>query len=413
MKTDFKTDLSLLSENIKKKIEEYLPDENVKLVKTKNNEYSIIKNNLRLYSIYKPTEEVNKFIKTINIEENNIVILLGFGLGYHFQKIFNSFKFKKIFIIEYNYDVLYFAFQLFDYSTFLRKENVYFVDTTNDTSFLDFLADNISLDELDKIKIIKIDNIIKSEREKFINALVLITKLYNFKIINFGTIVKFSREWQNNTLRNLLNLNNTNNISNFKNIFNNKPILIVCAGPSLENKIEYIKKLKSHIIIAAVDTATKVLLDNGIKPDIIAIVDSQAINYSLIKDLDLSDIYLLINLIVPPEIYQKHSPKKIIIYNSNTPVLDWFEKNFNIKIGYLKSGGSVSTILFSFAIFTGCNPIIFVGQDLSFPEMKIYSQGTKKEELYLSALNKFITYETFIFNNYLYNENIITEKDIY
>ena len=57
-----------------------------------------------------------------------------------------------------------------------------------------------------------------------------------------------------------------------------KPVLVLGAGASIEDRLSWIKKKKNRLIIIAVDTVLPVLYTHRIKPDYIFILESQYIN---------------------------------------------------------------------------------------------------------------------------------------
>ena len=91
------------------------------------------------------------------------------------------------------------------------------------------------------------------------------------------------KKWEEN-----YNINVSNNFfgnwlkySNFVNFqwkkFKDKPLIVVFAGPSLDDNIKELKKLNGKATIMCVDVIVFKLLEIGIKPDIVVNVDPQNI----------------------------------------------------------------------------------------------------------------------------------------
>lgn len=406
-----KNNLNFLPKEIIKKINETNINKNVEILPAKSNSVTVKVNNTYVYSKYNPVKETERAIKKYNINENSVIFLIGFGLGYNLIEITNNYKYKKIFIIEHNYNILNVAFNYNDILDYLKQYNVFFLNTEDENQFIDTISDNLNIAELKNTIIIQNDILTSFKPNKFKYSISLINKILNFKKVNFNTISMFKKEWLENTFENLLYLENLYEFSELKEKLKNMPLLIVGAGPSVDENIEEIKKLKNKVIIACVDTAAKILLEADIVPDIIAVADSQQVNYNLIKDLDLKDSIILTNLIIYPELFKKFIHNKKLIYNSGTPILEKIKEKYNINLPDLKSGGSVSTILLSFGIYCNCNPIIFTGQDLSYPNLQFYGKGTAKDSGILNSLSKFNTFETYYLSTININ-NYIFEKDI-
>lgn len=403
-----KTNISLLPEEIQNKIL-YTVD-TTEIIKTKSCDFTISKNNVLIYSQYNPIKETKRNISKYNITIDSIIFLFGFGLGYNLTEIFDNYKWKNIFIIDYNYDILNKAFEYFDYSSYLKHNNIHFLNTENETALIDTISDNLQISDIKNCIFIKNTRLLQFNPEKFSHIIKLINKIINFKIISFNTNSLFKEEWITHTFTNILKLNKTLDFNDLSGKLKNLPIIIIGAGPSLNNHINEIKKLQGKVLIAAVDTAVKILIDSDIIPDIIAIADSQKINYDLIKNCDIKDSLVLTNLIAFPDLFDKKN-NNFLVYNSGTPLLSEIENKFQIRFPELKTGGSVTTLILSFSIFCGCNPIIFDGMDLSFPNLQFYSKGTQKDENIFKNISKFNTPEIYYYNNFI-NNTYIFENDI-
>src|SRR5206468_3433675 len=66
-----------------------------------------------------------------------------------------------------------------------------------------------------------------------------------------------------------------------------------------------------------------------------------------------------------------------------------------MKLGKAKlpSGATVAHLAYYLAEFVGCNPIIFIGQDLGFSEGLCYAPGTSYEDVWRPELSRFCTLE--------------------
>ena len=207
---------------------------------------------------------------------------------------------------------------------------------------------------------------------------------------------------------NLRFLQSSYDISLLKKFYAGKPAVIAAAGPSLDNNLKYLDSVKNNCIIFSVDTALSALLKYSISPDFVCSVDSQYINYLLIKGLHKNNISLISTLIANPNTLEEFKDSPMFFFNTKSAVDNYFYKN-GVPLTFAKSGGSVATSLFSVCRELGCNPIIFIGQDLSFSSSKSHSIVTRKLENNINKINKFSTYET----NFFYeNIDMIYQKDI-
>lgn len=72
-------------------------------------------------------------------------------------------------------------------------------------------------------------------------------------------------------------------------LFTSKPVLILTAGPSFQENIEFVRKHHDKFIIIAVSSLLKKLFDEGIKPDIVTHLDGFDIANTLFDGFDAKE----------------------------------------------------------------------------------------------------------------------------
>lgn len=90
-----------------------------------------------------------------------------------------------------------------------------------------------------------------------------------------------------------------------------KPLVVVGSGPSLDKRIESLKKVRDKVVVVSAGTGLRPLLANGVKPDYHAELDPSYLIYQLLSDIGedkIRDIPLLaVNEINPfvPTLFDK------------------------------------------------------------------------------------------------------------
>ena len=137
--------------------------------------------------------------------------------------------------------------------------------------------------------------------------------------------------------------------------FENEPVILVAAGPSLDESLEELKKLSGKLKIFAVGSALNTLMLNKIKPDMFCIIDGSQIIEDQIKGYEDLDIPMCYLSTASRWAVKAYKGPRFIFYN---------EENKDKTI--IETGKSVATAIFSIAIKGRAKRIIFVGQDLGF-----------------------------------------------
>jgi len=103
------------------------PSGKLEILKSRDGNYTAKLENKQIHSVYKPISEAKKLMKSLDLENKDIIVQLGFGLGYYTKELLSVVgKKTKLFIIEDNLELLKRAFEIFDFSNILLNEDVFF-----------------------------------------------------------------------------------------------------------------------------------------------------------------------------------------------------------------------------------------------------------------------------------------------
>jgi hypothetical protein len=169
-------------------------------------------------------------------------------------------------------------------------------------------------------------------------------------------------------------------------------MLIVSPGPSLDKNVDQVKEFKGKALIVAPAQSARALTSVGVIPDIIVIADPNEMQY-LLEGVPMEHVTaLVLGVTCHPELYEKYA-NKIITFNANLGLDAWISDIFN-DTTKLPAGGSVSTDALCMGVFLKCNPIILVGQDLSFSEDKQYANVSADGQVKIikNEINNTISY---------------------
>ena len=197
------------------------------------------------------------------------------------------------------------------------------------------------------------------------------------------------------------------------NIFEKKlppdlPVLILAAGPSLEEILPHLAELKKRCIIVAVDTVLRACLKNGVEPDFIVLSDPQYWAYRHIAGLSSPSSILITESAAYPALFRFPCKKKLMI-SSLFPLGQYIESKIGNK-GQLVAGGSVSTTAWDFARFAGAREIFFAGLDLGYPSLQTHIRGSTFEEAAHSKSGRFNPAEKFLVSS-LYGADVVKAEN--
>jgi hypothetical protein len=195
--------------------------------------------------------------------------------------------------------------------------------------------------------------------------------------IHQNTVRSFSQTWIEQGARNLPHLARWPTIEDVGTAFAGLPMVIVAPGPSLAKNIAQLRELQGRAIICCFNHSLKPVLAAGIVPDVIVSVDPQDIRYHF-EGCDLSRSYLVNGATVHPALFDLPA-RGTLTLASNGAIDSWLFAALG-GVPEVGGGGSVATTAFSLALRWRCDPIVFLGLDLSFSGGRYYVETSTDGE---------------------------------
>ncbi|MAT87324.1 MAG: hypothetical protein CL532_02070 [Aestuariivita sp.] len=151
----------------------------------------------------------------------------------------------------------------------------------------------------------------------------------------------------------------------------NKPVIVVSPGPSLQSDIEQLKRNRENVVIFAVAQACPALAKHEISPDLVCVVDPM--DYSeVLRDLDTSRIKaLILSDGVHPNFFSTWPLIKKVILPSDFSAFDNSAYLSNPTFDWMAGSVSVSTL--KIAVGLKASIIGLMGQDLSISSGSYYN----------------------------------------
>jgi hypothetical protein len=181
-------------------------------------------------------------------------------------------------------------------------------------------------------------------------------------------------------------------INRLAGAYRGQPAVIVSAGPSLQKNKHLLSGLEEKAVLIAVQTTLQPLLEMGVEPHFVTSLDYHEICTRFFERLPSS---IRTELVAEP----KATPRVLEMMTGPVSLIgnDFAEamvRELNLKKAGLTSGATVAHLAFYLAEHLGCDPIIFVGQDLGFSDGLCYTPGTSYEDVWRPELGRFCTLET-------------------
>lgn len=319
--------------------------------------------NFYLNSNNNPYEEAMLFADQYINTEADTYLVFGLGLGYHIRALAEKSPETNIIVYESDINVLRLA-DNFGELDMKRKifKNVSIVSDpdfsqirqalNNITESTEFLIHMPSLKNVE-------NQLIKEKLEEYFVNLSSIKNQKKYLDANFKKNVLLGDE----------------NVDALLFEFQGKTVVLAARGPSLNEDIEGLKRVRDDVILVAVYSVAQLLLDNGIIPDYMVVSDAQTQLSNEIKNEELHKIPLIYVSTAAHNVVESHLGKRyILLQEGYVSSEDIAEQNGNMLFS---TGGSVATVILDICIRFKCAKVICLGLDLAYTNGRSHAEGTR------------------------------------
>lgn len=146
------------------------------------------------------------------------------------------------------------------------------------------------------------------------------------------------------------------------NRFEQLTVVVLAAGPSLDDHIEWVKENRTKLVVIAVSRISKRLLSEGITPDIVSIIDPHTVSYEVSREaleFQPAPILAFSDQGVAEIVSQWTGPK---LYTGTR--LPWRAEEFEFRV----NAPTVSNLAYALAELSNPHQIILLGLDFCLDE---------------------------------------------
>lgn len=345
---------------------------------------------LMVHSRVDPVREAERFAAEGDVSGKDIVVVLGFGFGYHCEALLSVAGERTVILaVDNSPGMVRSAFMSRDLSGLLARDNFFLLLSPDEGSIAAVLRGRSSRNVVFMIH----RGCYQLNPQYYSGVLTMIKSFISTKDVNIATLARFEKTWCSNISRNIATVSGAPGANFFFDKFRGMPAIVVAAGPSLTRSLDFIRENRDRAVIVAVDTSYKILADNGITPHFCMSVDPQLINARYFEGCAATNTVLVADPTVHPSVFRFFRGRRAVT-GIAFDMMKWIEDICGRK-GDLAHGGSVSTSAYDFAKRLGASPVIMVGQDLSFTSGLAHARGSYLDEQIHNKTFRFMNAQMF------------------
>lgn len=315
-----------------------------------------------MHDVHDPMQEAGRIADIIYKPEMEHIIIFGCGLGYLPYKIWErSQGAVKITIYEEDEKILSYA-KSYGVLSWIDEKNLEIICDPDPVKVIKLFVDNIDYVSKEKCIYISYEKKVKFKgiadgQFDYVAALVQ----YNWEL---GDAVKINI-WKNKKSKQI-------SYDELRQRVDKKEWVMVAAGPSLDDNIEFLKESKGSRTIIAVNTVLKRLKKENIVPDLICAADSyeQLVEHIIGAEDFTEGVPLLADWATNWKYTERYRGDKCFVC---TPTSREVAEDEGRSEDIWDVSGTVSCMAMEAAVRLGGKVVYLVGLDLAFPGGKDYA----------------------------------------
>lgn len=338
-----------------------------------------------------PEEEALSYLHLVPQGSQGVVIFVGLGLGTIPSLIFTQRpELQYLLVFEPDLDIFNQALTATDLSALLADPKV--ILQVGPVADMESAVQQASRAiQLEHTHILRHLPSFAYDEKKYLDTNDRMFSVINRLNVAGSTNVKMGLDFLQNRLKNITTTPHNRLAENLRGCMKGIPAILVGGGPSLDKNIDLLVQAQDKAIIFAVDSTFPALVAHHLTPHFLSAIDPDEVIFEKVADYcgHASDTSLLCLSHVTPNVPKTFPAKQVFWCYSSSPLDAWI----NASLGGTITTGDVQTVAhlnLAVAILMGCSPIIFIGQDLSYPTDKSHAAHTvlTSDELMEERLKK-------------------------
>ena len=317
------------------------------------------------YGSHNKKKLIKRWFDGLNLEKESLYAVTGFGDGTHIQYFLeNSSNGAYCIGTEKDTSILRETFSRIDCSKILSHERFGLgTGELDDDFFIDIQSAALTaISEVNSAVFSPLHSVDEGYYDRMRNEL-----LRQYLVVRplMEVNVRTSINIQQNSFTNLKHMATSPDVGELKDQFKEVPFIVIGAGPSLDESINFLRKVQDKAIIVASNSPYRKLINSGIRPHLVVTADPMRPTLSGFQDVKLDHVPLACPFSAYPEIVKRFAGR-ILSWSTLNPVAEFTKKRTGKAPGTpILEQGTVSGCVLDLSKLLGCKKVLFIGQDMA------------------------------------------------
>jgi hypothetical protein len=364
-----------------------------------------------LHSRYHPVEEAEKFVANLPSVENPSFFLGGLGLGYHLPALARRYDGPLLIVAEEDVRLIKATLYLHELHGWIGDGRLIFLTAPENRLFNAKLC-GCNANVLMGVQLAALPHTSRCRAEFHERMRRAFADYILISRTQMVTLLKTAQVTFKNIALNLPHYLENRGVEALRNRAAGYPAIVVAAGPSLARNVRLLAELRNRAVIVGVQTVLRLLNALGIRPHFVTSLDYHEVSGEFFRGIeDFGDTVLVAEPKATWHVLDLFTAGKHVLRHRFHETL---LRDAAPARGEMRAGTTVAHLAFYVAQHLGCDPILFVGQDLAYSEGMFYIPGSPLEKTWEPELNRFETIEMKQWERIVRNRPILRKtKDIH
>jgi len=344
------------------------------------------KDTKEIFYEYPLKDTMKQYDEYDNYKRYPFLYFFGIGNGQLIKLLLNNSARKRIVVIEPEVELIYIALNLIDFS----KEIInlqFIIDISAEIDFVRGIHYMSHKEGQLYAKLYNLHILLPYYRRQFADEILrvnsTITKALEYVVTVHGNSVEDSLMGVERHFRNLPFMLSHPKLKDLRSQKNSDLAIVVSTGPSLTKQLPILKEIQDYVTIISVDASFPVLAKNGIKPDIVTVLERVPETGKFFSETPAKahkDVIFYCVSIADEAVINGIKDGNTILGMRSHGYTTVFELD---DYGYLGEGLSAANLAHELSMVMGYERCVLIGQDLAFGE-----DGTSHADDHFYGINE-------------------------
>lgn len=342
------------------------------------------------HSKVRPVDQARKLVDALPPADHATFVVFGPGLGYVLSVLAERYDHPLVIVCEDDLALLKASLCLHDFAGWIDEGRMIFLHTSDKASLTEKLM-RANADVLLGLRYVTPPHARRYHAEfhrQITQALADFATTARTQIV---TLLRTARVTIQNVAYNTARYVDQPGAEVLTDRARGFPAVVVAAGPSLIRNVDQLVALQDRAVVICVQTIFKLLRSLSICPHFVTSLDYHEVSAEFFHGID--DVGRC-TLVAEPKatwhVLDCYPGRRLVLHHRAYETLLGESCPAHAE---LKAGTTVAHLAFYLAQHLGCDPIIFVGQDLAFSDGVYYLPGAPIEQTWATELGRFQTVE--------------------